>query len=158
MSLATSRPAVPARLTEDEFERWCTEEVRAELVNGRVVVISPVPAEHDQLQLFLTSLLGGYLELRPQGRLAGPRFEARLRPGLRCLPDLHFVSKEHLDRVKGTYLEGAPDAAFEIVSPDSVGRDWRDKYSDYEAAGVREYWPKFRSWWWQITATTFFRA
>ena len=24
--------------------------------------------------------------------------------------------------------------------PDSVSRDWREKYLDYESAGVREYW------------------
>jgi Uma2 family endonuclease len=28
----------------------------------------------------------------------------------------------------------------EIVSPDSVERDWHDKYAKYEAAGVRESW------------------
>jgi len=28
----------------------------------------------------------------------------------------------------------------EIVSPDSEARDWREKYLDYQAAGVREYW------------------
>ncbi|RME45672.1 MAG: Uma2 family endonuclease, partial [Caldilineae bacterium] len=27
-----------------------------------------------------------------------------------------------------------------IVSPESVARDWREKYLEYEAAGVREYW------------------
>jgi Uma2 family endonuclease len=28
----------------------------------------------------------------------------------------------------------------EIISPDSGARDWREKYNDYQAAGVREYW------------------
>ncbi|BCX03621.1 MAG: hypothetical protein KatS3mg053_1559 [Candidatus Roseilinea sp.] len=28
----------------------------------------------------------------------------------------------------------------EVVSPDSVARDWREKYLDYQAAGVCEYW------------------
>ena len=28
----------------------------------------------------------------------------------------------------------------ELVSPESVSRDWREKYLDYQAAGVREYW------------------
>jgi Uma2 family endonuclease len=37
-------------------------------------------------------------------------------------------------------LEGPPDLAIEIVSPDSEARDWREKYQEYEAAGVREYW------------------
>lgn len=28
----------------------------------------------------------------------------------------------------------------EVVSPDSVRRDWRDKFFEYQEAGVREYW------------------
>lgn len=28
----------------------------------------------------------------------------------------------------------------EVVSDDSVERDWRDQYFEYEAAGVDEYW------------------
>ena len=28
----------------------------------------------------------------------------------------------------------------EIVSPESIARDYREKYNEYEAAGVREYW------------------
>ena len=28
----------------------------------------------------------------------------------------------------------------EIVSPENEARDWREKYFEYEAAGVREYW------------------
>jgi Uma2 family endonuclease len=28
----------------------------------------------------------------------------------------------------------------ELVSPDSVSRDWREKYIEYEKAGVPEYW------------------
>jgi Uma2 family endonuclease len=28
----------------------------------------------------------------------------------------------------------------EVVSPDSVDRDWREKFQEYEKAGVREYW------------------
>jgi Uma2 family endonuclease len=38
------------------------------------------------------------------------------------------------------WVEGAPDLIMEIVSKDSVARDWREKYLEYEAAGVREYW------------------
>jgi Uma2 family endonuclease len=30
--------------------------------------------------------------------------------------------------------------AVEVVSPDSVDRDWHTKYQEYERAGVREYW------------------
>ena len=37
-------------------------------------------------------------------------------------------------------IEGAPDLIMEIVSPRSADRDRREKFTDYEAAGVREYW------------------
>jgi Uma2 family endonuclease len=38
------------------------------------------------------------------------------------------------------HVEGAPDLIIEIVSPESEARDWREKYLEYQAAGVREYW------------------
>jgi len=60
--------------------------------------------------------------------------------GRRRVPDLCFISRERLAIAKPTYIDDAPDLIVEIVSPDSVERDWRDKYLEYEANGVREYW------------------
>jgi Uma2 family endonuclease len=37
-------------------------------------------------------------------------------------------------------VEGHPDLAIEIVSPDSVERDYEEKRQKYEEAGVPEYW------------------
>jgi Uma2 family endonuclease len=127
-------------MSEDEFVAWCTEDTRAEFVDGRVILMSPVSLIHDAVDGFLFKLLGLYLEYRPEGRLLRQPYQVRLRPGLRREPDMTYVSAEHLDRLGPTGLEGAPDAAWEIVSPDSVERDWRDKYHEYETAGVREYW------------------
>src|SRR5439155_15884492 len=42
--------------------------------------------------------------------------------------------------IKGTYVLGPPDAAFEIVSPDSIQRDYVTKRNQYETARVKEYW------------------
>jgi Uma2 family endonuclease len=42
--------------------------------------------------------------------------------------------------VQRNHLEGPPDWAIEIVSPESQSRDRRDKFLEYQAAGVREYW------------------
>jgi Uma2 family endonuclease len=38
------------------------------------------------------------------------------------------------------YIDGPPALALEIVSPDSVQRDYLQKRALYEQAGVREYW------------------
>ena len=37
-------------------------------------------------------------------------------------------------------IEGPADLVVEVVSDDSVKRDYETKYAEYEAAGVREYW------------------
>jgi Uma2 family endonuclease len=84
--------------------------------------------------------LGTYLELRPGGQLLVCDFMVRLRPGLRRVPDVHYVRPENLERIQHTRIEGATDAAFEVVSADSIDRDYRQNYAEYEAAGVREYW------------------
>jgi Uma2 family endonuclease len=102
--------------------------------------MSPVSLLHSELNGFLTALLRFYLESGPAGRLLGPEYTVRLRAGLRRVPDLLYVQPDHLSRLGATTLEGAPDAAWEIISPDSEERDWRDKYQEYEAAGVSEYW------------------
>jgi Uma2 family endonuclease len=127
-------------MTEAEFEAWCDEDTRAEFADGRVILMPPVSLLHFDIGDFLSKLLGLYLELRPAGRLLGPEIMVRLRPGLRRVPDLLYVAPEHTSRIHATYVEGGPDAVWEIISPDSEERDWRDKYPEYEAAGVPEYW------------------
>ena len=55
-------------------------------------------------------------------------------------PDLIFISKEHVDRLKRTYFEGPADLVVEILSPESQSRDRGDKFYEYEEAGIPEYW------------------
>jgi Uma2 family endonuclease len=132
--------ATPAMMTEEEFEAWCDEDVKAEYVNGEVIVHSPVSTRHNDAVLFLAGLLRVIVQQHDLGRVLGPELQVRLRPGLRRVPDLLFVAKERADMIHPTLVEGAPDLIVEIVSPDSVERDWREKYLEYQAAGVGEYW------------------
>jgi Uma2 family endonuclease len=55
-------------------------------------------------------------------------------------PDLLFIAQEHLDRCTETRVSGPADLIVEVVSDDSVSRDRSDKFYEYQAAGVREYW------------------
>lgn len=140
MSAVVERASDLPLMTEEEFERWCDEDTRAEYVDGKVILMSPVSLTHNEVNLFLARLLGNYLEARPAGWLLGPEYMVRLRAGLRRVPDLLYVSPEHADRIQETILEGAPDVAWEIISPDSEKRDWREKASEYQEAGISEYW------------------
>jgi len=140
MTLPATRRPPELRMTEEEFEAWCTADVRAEFADGKIIEMSPVSLIHDRITHFLGRLLGNYLEVRPGGQVIGPEFQVRLRGGLRRIPDLLYIADDKAPLLKPTYLDGAPDIAFEIVSDDSVDRDWRDKFHDYEANGVGEYW------------------
>ncbi|HJQ83799.1 MAG TPA: Uma2 family endonuclease [Candidatus Binatia bacterium] len=132
---------VERRMTEEEFVAWCDEDTHAEWVDGVVLVKEPVSGEHDQIAWWLRTLLQLYVEERDLGRVSGPEFAVRLprRPSRRE-PDVVFVAAARLDAVRPNHVEGPPDLVIEVVSPDSQSRDRREKYLEYEAAGVTEYW------------------
>jgi Uma2 family endonuclease len=141
----TPVPPPEGKLTEEEFFEWCRgfEKIRAEWVDGDTITISPVSVHHDDLQGFLKTLLRLFVRRKDLGKVYGSEVACRLQAGRRRvvrLPDVLFVAKANLDRIGPTYVNGAPDLAIEIVSPDSLSRDDREKYLDYQSAGVREYW------------------
>jgi len=55
-------------------------------------------------------------------------------------PDVFVVLNEHLDRMAGSRLIGAPDLVVEIASPSTARHDLREKQDAYARAGVLEYW------------------
>jgi len=127
-------------MTYEEFLEWA-DGIRAEWVDGEVIVMSPASEPHQDLGGFLSSLLRHFVEAYGLGRILIPPFQMKLssRPSGRE-PDLLFISKDKLDRLKRTYLDGPADLVVEIVSPDSQARDRGDKFYEYEEAGVLEYW------------------
>ncbi|MFQ6063744.1 MAG: Uma2 family endonuclease, partial [Methanosarcinales archaeon] len=55
-------------------------------------------------------------------------------------PDIIFVAKDNLTRLKTTHLDGPADLVIEIISPESYLRDRGEKFAEYEIALVKEYW------------------
>jgi Uma2 family endonuclease len=127
------------RLAEDEFVAWCPERTRAEWVDGEVILMAPANIDHEDVSAWFLAVLRVYVEERKLGRVIGSNFWARL-PGRLRLPDLHFISEARAALIGRNHVDGAPDLVVEVVSPDSRNRDRREKFSEYESAGVREYW------------------
>ena len=135
-------PPLP-RMTEDEFEAWAfaQEAIGAEWIDGDVIILSPVTREDDSLRNWLSHLLGIFVEERNLGEVRGPEFLVRFaKQRRRRMPDILFISAARKHLVHRTYLEGPPDLSIEVASEDSRGRDWQDKFAEYEKVGVREYW------------------
>lgn len=133
-------PVPGVTLTEAQFAAWCPEAIRAEWVDGRVYLMSPSNVEHDELTVWFIRLLGDFVESHDLGSIFQNVFVRLAAQRRRRVPDVLFISKDRANVIRPTYLDGAPDLMIEIVSPDSQSRDRREKYLDYEKAGVREYW------------------
>jgi Uma2 family endonuclease len=129
------------RMTEQEFADWCTTDTWAEWVDGEVIVMSPVNIEHGQLFSFLHALLRGFVDDRGLGDVLAEPVQIRIEKlRSRRAPDILFLSNARSHQIRETYIDGAPDLILEITSPESQSRDRRDKFLEYEEAGVREYW------------------
>jgi Uma2 family endonuclease len=103
-------------------------------------MMTPANYGHASLEGWLRVVLSGFAEHHDLGVVVGG-FQIRLATQRRRRePDVFFVCKDRLHLLRATHFEGTPDLVVEIVSPDSQARDWREKYLEYEAAGVREYW------------------
>lgn len=144
--LKTQTPTSPVtptplpRMTYEEFLEWA-DGIRAEWVDGEVIVMSPPSNPHQSLMAFLGALLLHFVEAKQLGRIFLPPFQMKLntRPSGRE-PDLLFISKDKLSNLKHNYLDGPADMVVEIVSPESQSRDRGDKFYEYEDAGILEYW------------------
>lgn len=131
-------PAEPGPMSYAEFLAWADEDTLAEWVNGEAIMTSPASNIHQDLSGFLESLLRIFVESRQLGIVRNAPFQMKLEHGRE--PDLLFVAAAHLPRLQETYLDGPADLVVEIVSPESAGRDRGEKFIEYEAGGVLEYW------------------
>ncbi|MFH1108606.1 MAG: Uma2 family endonuclease [Planctomycetota bacterium] len=126
--------------TFSDFLELIREDQKADLLDGVIYLASPENADHNDLLRWLTVVLDLFIEDRRLGRLTINKVAYRLSDRTAPEPDLAFVAANRIDRIKPGYIDGPPDLAVEIVSPDSVDRDYEEKRRRYEAAGVLEYW------------------
>ncbi|HLY32276.1 MAG TPA: Uma2 family endonuclease [Ktedonobacterales bacterium] len=127
------------RLTYKEFLDRLDEDTLAEWVDGAMLMTSPASLRHQQITDFLTEMLGTYTRLHGLGRVVSAPFQMKIGQSGRE-PDVLFVNTAHLDRFRETYLDGPADLVVEVISLESAGRDRGDKFYEYEAAGISEYW------------------
>jgi Uma2 family endonuclease len=129
----------PVLMTYEEFLDWADEDTHAEWVDGVVIMTSPVSARHQDIADFLVAILSTFAQLHSLGKILNGPFQMKLAHTGRE-PDVLFLAKAHLGRLKKTYVDGPADLAIEIISPESQERDRSTKLYEYQDAGVPEYW------------------
>lgn len=129
-----------ARLvTADELERMPEDDFRYELVRGRLIRMSPVAPPHGRVTAVLTARLWNHVTEHGLGEVWNEvGFRLAHDPDTVRAPDVAFVSANRLPQpdARGFY-RGAPDVAFEVLSPDDRQSDVRDKVRDYLAIGTQ---------------------
>jgi Uma2 family endonuclease len=140
-SASTWPPGLPTRMTWEEYLAWDFEDIDAEWVDGEIVIMPPVRADHQFIAGFLYRLICDFAERYGLGLVLQPPMRMHLssRPSGRE-PDVLFLAAEHADRLKDAIVDGPADLAVEVISPESEERDRAIKFVEYETAGVAEYW------------------
>jgi len=123
------------------FENWCSlpNELRTELYDGKVSLMSMPSPAHQMLSLRLTLQVGSML--------AGKSCQFFHAPiGVKLFSDRDIVvSPDALiicdkSKIGEKVIQGAPDLAVEILSTVSANYDNTEKLYLYLKAGVHEYW------------------
>ncbi len=137
VDLLNELPA-PEQMSYEEFLDWADEDTLAEWVNGEVLMASPAGRRHQLITGFLSRVLGLFVEQNRVGLVLDAPFQMKLENGRE--PDILFIAKANLHRLRPTFLDGPADLVVEVISPESAGRDRGDKFYEYARGGVPEYW------------------
>lgn len=114
------------------------DEIREELIGGKIVAMSPRPTfNHNRVAFKIATLFDRYLEGRKCTAIADGT-DLYLTEGDRFIPDMMVVCDR--SKIQSDGVHGAPDLVVEVLSPSTAKRDRGYKKDTYEKCGVREYW------------------
>lgn len=129
------------KMSYEEYLSWADEDTHAEWVDGEVIVFMPAKDIHQAVVGFLYHLLTSFIDLFQLGQIRVAPLGMRLEKSTAVRePDILFIANDHLDRLTADRLEGGADLVIEVISDDSVYRDRQEKFKEYEAEGIPEYW------------------
>lgn len=133
-------PAQEKVYTEEDYYNL-PEDVRAELIDGRIYYQAAPGRQHQTILSELHIAIGNYLKSKKGScRVFPAPFAVKLFEDRKNIvePDISVIC----DRSKLTDrgCTGAPDWIIEVTSPSDPQRDYGIKLFKYRTAGVREYW------------------
>jgi Uma2 family endonuclease len=130
----------PTGVTYEEFLETVDEGTHAEWVDGQVVPMTPPSKEHLRITAFLLAALRGYVNRKKLGGIVlhAPGQMKLERSGRE--PDVIYLRPATMERWGERFVEGPADLVIEVISPESRTCDRREKFREYQVAGVAEYW------------------
>jgi Uma2 family endonuclease len=126
--------------SEADFDRMAPESAFCELLDGTIIMPSPVGIGHQYLAQFLAELLAGYCRRGNLGSvLTGPAV-MHLAPGRKFEPDVMVVLAQNAHRIGKKQISGPCDLVIEVLSESTRQYDLAEKAAAYRQGGVPETW------------------
>lgn len=129
---------VTSLMTADELLHMRDDGFRYELVRGELRKMSPSGSAHGRIAGRISGSLGSHVRQRRLGEIfvADAGFRIARSPDTVRAPDVGFVRSERVvDTPK--FFEGAPDIAFEVISPSDIYTEVDEKTKEWLAAGTQ---------------------
>jgi Uma2 family endonuclease len=117
-----------------------------EIIGGELFLVPSPNLDHQRISRRLTSIIIQYVEKHKIGEIFYAPVDVVFSDENVLVPDLIFISREHINILHPNRIQGAPDLVIEILSENKEA-DLVHKKEIYEKYGVREYWiidPKSR--------------
>ncbi len=114
-----------------------------ELIDGRILPLSPTGMKHGAIELRLARHLANYVDEHKLGWVLGGEvgIYTQRNPDRIRGADIVFVSKAQLpDGMQDGFLEIPPELIVEIISPSDRWQDVREKIQEYFNGGARWIW------------------
>ena len=134
----------PVKLSFEEYLTYDdSTENRYELVDAELVLMPPATGKHEAIITLL--LIRFYLEiqrLRLDWQVRPSGTGVRTAKGKSRLTDLCVMTAQQKQEIDNSsaILQSPPLLVVEVVSPESVKRDYEQKPTEYAASQIPEYW------------------
>ena len=123
-----------------DFYNWVDPSMKAEFIDGEIIVHSPVVKMHNDISINLSSIFNIYNLTHKLGFLGVEKIMCRFTRN-DYEPDFcFFLSEKHPDFRNDQTIFPVPDFIVEILSKRTEDRDRGVKFQDYQMHGVTEYW------------------
>ena len=114
-----------------------------ELVNGELVDMGNSGVEHGNIGIFLGGAIEFYARSKKLGVTCDSSTAFNMKSGNKRSPDVSFINKTRLQglkRLPKQFLQGAPDLAVEVISPNNTFEELHKKIVEYFDNGCQLVW------------------
>ncbi|MGK7921870.1 MAG: Uma2 family endonuclease [Trichodesmium sp.] len=125
--------------TRQSFYQKLPTNQKTEFINGEVIIYAPDTQEHNQVKIYLLSIIDTFVVQNNLGKINSGNITISLSRN-DYQPDICFFTRnKSVDFTSEQIKFPAPDFIVEILSPNTEDTDRGVKFIDYANHGVTEY-------------------